>query len=102
MPSEVVLTSGSCGQANAFYDPSAQAVIICAELVRDMHQGLANLGDDPALQGLALVLQVAFVLVHEIGHALVDVLDLPVVGQEEDAVDQLATIFLADEPVLTM
>lgn len=102
MPSEVLLTSANCGQANAFYQPDSQRVIICAELVRDIHQRLENLGDDPALLGLALASQVVFVLVHEVGHALVHVLDLPIVGQEEDAVDQLATIFLADEPVLTM
>jgi hypothetical protein len=31
---------------------------------------------------------------HEVGHALVDVLDLPITGREEDAVDQLAAMML--------
>src|SRR4029078_13036153 len=35
-----------------------------------------------------------FVLHHELGHALVDLLNLPVTGKEEDAVDQLATVVL--------
>lgn len=36
--------------------------------------------------------QAKFVLLHEIGHALIDQLALPVVGKEEDAVDGLATL----------
>ena len=35
-----------------------------------------------------------FVFLHELGHALIDQLDLPIVGQEEDAVDEFATIAL--------
>ncbi|MDE1465404.1 DUF4344 domain-containing metallopeptidase [Spartinivicinus poritis] len=33
---------------------------------------------------------------HELGHALIDIYQLPVVGQEEDAVDSLATILLIE------
>jgi hypothetical protein len=35
-----------------------------------------------------------FVIYHEVGHALTDVLKLPVTGREEDAVDGLATAIL--------
>lgn len=35
-----------------------------------------------------------FTLYHELGHAFVDLLDLPVLGHEEDAVDNLATILM--------
>jgi Putative metallopeptidase len=37
---------------------------------------------------------VDFVLVHEIGHALVDVYRIPVRGKEEAAVDAIATVLL--------
>ena len=37
-----------------------------------------------------------FVLFHEVGHALVDQWDLPVVGREEDAVDAFSTIFMTE------
>ena len=33
---------------------------------------------------------------HELGHALSNVLDLPITGKEEDAVDQLSTFLLAE------
>jgi hypothetical protein len=35
-----------------------------------------------------------FTLYHELGHALIDQLGIPVLGKEEDAVDSLATILL--------
>jgi len=38
-----------------------------------------------------------FVIAHEIGHALVDQLDLPVTGKEEDAVDGFAAYLLTSE-----
>jgi hypothetical protein len=44
-----------------------------------------------------------FTLHHELGHALIDQLDLPVLGREEDAVDHLATIMMLPvqaEPVM--
>ena len=50
-----------------------------------------------------------FVFYHELGHGLIHKLELPVLGREEDAADQLATLMLMDsgtdsvggEPVLT-
>jgi hypothetical protein len=33
-------------------------------------------------------------LLHEVGHALIDIYSLPAVGREEDAVDQFATLTL--------
>ena len=40
---------------------------------------------------------IIFVLFHEIGHALVSELELPVLGREEDAVDRFATFLLTPE-----
>jgi len=39
-----------------------------------------------------------FTLLHEFGHALIAELDIPVLGREEDAADQLATLFLLLAP----
>ncbi|WP_158044618.1 DUF4344 domain-containing metallopeptidase [Skermanella pratensis] len=40
-----------------------------------------------------------FILYHELGHALIDLLGLPVLGHEEDAADNLASIMMIpDEP----
>lgn len=37
---------------------------------------------------------VVMILYHEIGHALIDTLDLPVLGQEEDAADLLSVVMM--------
>ena len=42
----------------------------------------------------AILSTALFIFYHELGHALVDVLDLPITGREEDAVDQLSTLVL--------
>ena len=36
-------------------------------------------------------------LLHELGHALIDMYNIPITGKEEDAVDQLSTIILLTE-----
>ncbi|HYI71139.1 MAG TPA: DUF4344 domain-containing metallopeptidase, partial [Skermanella sp.] len=38
-----------------------------------------------------------FILYHELGHALIDQLGLPVLGHEEDAADNLASIMMIPE-----
>ena len=37
-----------------------------------------------------------FILIHELAHSFVDVLDIPVTGREEDAADGMATYFFTD------
>jgi hypothetical protein len=46
----------------------------------------------------AMIAANEFVVAHEIGHALVHTLALPVTGREEDAVDGFAAYLLADNP----
>jgi len=41
---------------------------------------------------------VVFTLFHELGHALIDMLQLPTLGREEDAADNLAAILMIGEP----
>ena len=55
---------------------------------------LANAGysQSDEEQAEALLNITEFVLYHEVGHALIDVLDIPVLGKDEDAVDGFAAI----------
>ncbi len=46
---------------------------------------------------VGLVVFWTFFFYHEVGHALIHVLDLPTTGREEDAVAQLSTHILAYE-----
>ena len=109
LPKDLTLTATQCGKVNAFYQPQQQAVQLCYEYVRYFNQ--LHISDQKAEDGTydnavvtkALLGTVKFTMLHEIGHALVSILDLPITGREEDAVDQLAAVILlsSDEPADT-
>jgi hypothetical protein len=100
LPRDLTLTALQCNEVNAFYDPRIQAVKICYEYARSFWNLQANdqKGADGKFDNAAVIKAVLgtlkFTLHHEVGHALVDILDLPITGGEEDAVDQLAAVVL--------
>lgn len=103
-----------CDEANAFYDdgeggdedgdtdepgadpvpPSGPRITICYELITEFLDLFDDKTQDTASLRAEVVGAVYFTLFHELGHALTDNLKLAVVGREEDAVDQLATLLL--------
>jgi len=92
VPKDVTLTFAECGESNSFYEPKNRTVTVCFELVDELDQAFAHDDDrDQAVEDALL-----FTTLHEVGHALVNVLDLPITGREEDAVDQLASVILID------
>lgn len=99
LPHDVGVIFGECGVANAFYDPDTAAIVLCYELVDELadifYEGMET---EEELEAAAESIAGAnlFILFHEIGHALIDVYDLPITGREEDAVDQLATVLLVE------
>jgi hypothetical protein len=70
---DVTVELAECGRAGAFYDDSRPAVQMCYEL---------------------LVGAFAFILLHQVGHAFVDLMDLPVEVPPEEAADQLAAVMV--------
>lgn len=96
LPQDVYMSFDACGQPNAFYDPERKLITICYELAERFAEMFAEEAETEKELERAVEGAVAFVFFHELGHALVDVLDLPVTGKEEDAVDQLSTLILAD------
>jgi hypothetical protein len=92
LPRNVTLAFAQCGEPNAFYQEDDHAVLLCLELVEELDAIFAR---DPD-QAQAVEDALLFTLLHEVGHALVHVLEIPVTGREEDAVDQLAALILAD------
>ncbi|MDT4969026.1 MAG: hypothetical protein QOJ64_3763 [Acidobacteriota bacterium] len=100
LPQDLTLTATQCGTVNAFYQPRLKAVQLCYEYVRsfnNLHINDQRRPDgtyDNAAVTKALLGTIKFTMIHEIGHALVDILDLPITGGEEDAVDQLAAVVL--------
>lgn len=95
-PKDLTLSTGECGVANAFYDPAERRITMCWELLEQALGLLTPLAttEDELAQWAAGAY--AFFFYHELGHALIDLLDLPTVGREEDAVDQVAALTLLD------
>jgi len=96
IPNDIAISITECGQPNAFYDPRQKTVSMCYELIEHFYNVFKPDSEtqeelDNSVQGA-----ISFVFVHELGHALIDNLDLPVTGKEEDAVDQLATVVLVE------
>ena len=93
LPGDISVTFADCGTANAFYRPasldgSLPEIRMCHELTALFANFFAN--NEQAF------LASTFVLMHELGHALTDVLQLPVLGIEESYVDGIAAVLLGE------
>jgi len=90
LPIEITFKTAGCdGVSNAWY--SRPTVTICyeylAEVQRDMPKETTPAGVTPAD---AVLGQFFYAIAHEVGHAMFDLLNVPVFGHQEDAADQLA------------
>ncbi|ATD68795.1 hypothetical protein CNR27_08980 [Luteimonas chenhongjianii] len=98
LPRRLRYVTAECGESGAFYRPADADVVLCYETLRTLyergqhHQRFLGSDDDHPLRYVRA--NVRFIVLHETGHALVDLLDLPVTGRQEDAVDQLAAILM--------
>ena len=93
LPYDVAILGAECGVVNAFYSPAQKAIIMCYELVdAALDAGYDLYGGDPATAEDFAYNVLDGILLHETGHALVDIYDLPVTGLEEDAVDQFSAL----------
>jgi hypothetical protein len=96
----------SCGVINSFYDYSTHTVHLCYEMM-DWIENVAAVSPDKLTQsttpnaprrGLladvtrpeAIVGAIAGVALHETGHAVFDIQEIPRLGREEDAADMVA------------
>ena|ERR1043166_3945236 len=90
LPRKLVLSFRECGVANAYYSPS-EGLILCYEYI-DYMESLAPKDTTPEGFTRAEGIAGAFleVTLHELGHAVFDILEVPIYGREEDAADQFA------------
>jgi len=96
LPVDITISLDECGVVNAFYDPAKQQVHLCYELMEHFAKAFEPDAKNEDELASAIDGATTFVFYHELGHALVHVLDLPITGKEEDAVDQMSTLILAD------
>jgi len=100
LPHDVEIVVEECNEVNAFYDFTTKQIIMCYEFMDSVfsdfitynsEEGLEATDDELSLANLDVV---DFVFYHELGHALVDIYQLPITGLEENAVDQFAALFM--------
>ncbi len=101
LPIEVTLRLKQCnGVSNAWYE--RPVVTICYEYVDDIRKSMPEekAPDDPMFAGItrrdAMFGQFFFVVAHEMGHAMFDLLDVPIFGRSEDAADGFAAYMMLD------
>ena len=96
LPYDVTISSDECGTVNAFYYLYEKKIVLCYEFIDYVVTMYMNMTSDTDKFSDLAAGTLVFVLFHELGHALIDVYDLPIFGSEEDAVDQLSTMILVD------
>lgn len=96
LPTDVYIAVAECGESNAFYDSEKKQLLMCYELYSELDELFKDDYPVEAERDEAVAGAFIFVFFHELGHALIDVYELPITGREEDAVDQLSTWILTD------
>ena len=95
LPRPLRVRTKSCGVVNAFYVPTEWAINLCYEYYENLE---AIAPQDVSPQGYTRdeVIVGGFIdaIFHELGHALFDILNVPVFGREEDAADQLSAFLM--------
>ena len=94
LPEPVRISLAQCGKVNAFYVPKDHRIMLCYELLVDLTKRFPIDAKTEELLGGT----VTFVSLHELGHAVIHVLDLPVLGREEDVADELAALIALEDP----
>lgn len=99
LPRPLPVYLGETGRVNAWYSPRDHSVTVSYELVvqltKDFYPVVNNSWEEA---GKMAMLTTGFIFFHEVGHALVGELDLPVVGREEDVADEFSTMIMASDP----
>lgn len=90
----ILETGASDDDTSPYYDPTDGNVHVPYEFFYETVGVFLELGDKERVALDEGVAALEFVVYHEIGHALVDTLRIPITGREEDAVDGLAAAIL--------
>lgn len=104
LPRDVTIVFGG-DPDGPFYDPETRSIQYPWQFVTQSRRLLAAHGYAAADLAPAVVDATRFILHHEVGHALVDLLELPVLGREEDAADGFAAftaVEIEEDPELVI
>lgn len=91
---DIAITIGA--DDGPLYDPQVSEIQIPYFFYTEVIDRFSEIEDDEQQQATFASDAMLHTLFHELGHALVDQLELPIVGKEEDAVDALANVILLE------
>jgi hypothetical protein len=96
LPVDLTLrTVGCSGVSNAWYGQTEHQVSVCYEYLNEIHQLMPKETTPEGVTPIDAVMgQHFYVFAHEMGHAMFDILDVPVFGNAEDAADHFATYIM--------
>jgi hypothetical protein len=91
LPRTLRIRTKPCGVVNAFYEPDEWTVNMCLEWM-DATEQMAPQATSPEGFTRQQVIVGSFVgvVLHELGHAVNDMYQIPVLGREEDTADQIS------------
>lgn len=93
-PEDVDISFEICHHPDIFYSPVPRRITICYEAVDDMTHLLSPHIRNRSKLREAVDSIIASMFLHEVSHALIDLLRLPTTGREEDVADQFSTLLL--------
>jgi hypothetical protein len=102
LPEDVPVLFQECGNARAYWSRNDHNVTMCYELAAQFFDDYSTLDNNFAPifpwadHHQVTIGSTLFVLLHEIGHGMVTLFDLPITGREEDVVDQFAIFILTN------
>jgi Putative metallopeptidase len=94
LPETIDVIAKECGEVNAFYNSQKKTITICYEWMAYNAKAFTADYNTPEDVKNAVVDTTIFTFFHELGHGLIDLLELPVLGREEDVVDEFAALTL--------
>src|SRR5438128_800503 len=97
LPFDIDIVFKKCDEPNAFYDDETHQITLCDELIEDYYDLFSDKIKDKAKLDEVVSGVIIATLFHEMGHALIDVWNLPITGKEEDAADQFSNLILIEE-----
>ena len=94
LPRRLMIKAQDCdGVSNAWYDDGS--VTICYEFVDDIWKNAAAETTTGGISPIDTVIgPLADVVLHEVGHAVFEILSVPIFGREEDAADQFSVYIM--------